>query len=165
MSSITSISPDSESPPLILPPEDDVSFQAWRQLFLTSIKLQRRTETLMGQYDLAMSQFEAMFKVGLRPGQSQQDLCEALLLTKGNIGALVDRLEGMGMLQRRPDEKDRRINRLYLTPLGRQRVTEVFRKHLVVVREMMQPLSQHQLGQLRSLLQLIEPSPTPCAGK
>jgi DNA-binding MarR family transcriptional regulator len=164
MSSQLSI-PDPDVLPLAPLPADDVSFQAWRQLFLTSVKLQRKVENLMGQFDLSMSQFEAMFKVGHRPGQSQQDLCEALLLTKGNIGALVDRLEGMGMLQRRPDEKDRRVNRLYLTPLGRERVSAIFEQHLVLVREMMAPLSQSQLGQLRSLLQLLEPAPASCGGK
>jgi DNA-binding MarR family transcriptional regulator len=164
MSSLPSV-----SDPVILPlpplPADDVPFQAWRQLFLTSVKLQRRVEALIGRYDLSMSQFEAMFKVGHLPGQSQQDLCEALLLTKGNIGALVDRLEGMGMLQRRADEKDRRVNRLYLTPLGLERVSAIFEEHLALVWEMMEPLSQSQLGQLRSLLQLLEPAPTPCTGK
>jgi DNA-binding MarR family transcriptional regulator len=164
MTSQSSLS-DPERVPLPPLPADDVSFQAWRQLFLTSVKLQRRVETLMGRYDLSMSQFEAMFKVGHRPGQSQQDLCEALLLTKGNIGALVDRLEGMGMLRRQPDEKDRRVNRLYLTQHGLERVSAIFEEHLGLVREMMEPLSQMQLGQLRSLLQLLEPAPTPCGGK
>ena len=118
---------------------------------------------MLAPYDLVMSQFEAMFKVGLNPGQSQQDLCAALLLTKGNIGALVDRLEGMGMIRRRPDEKDRRVNRLYLTPEGRERVTEIFSRHREMVHEMMEPLSHPQLAQLRSLLQLIEPPA--CSGR
>lgn len=157
------IAADPASVPFAPPYQDDAAFQAWRQLFLTFVKLQRRCETMLAPYDLVMSQFEAMFKVGLNPGQSQQDLCAAILLTKGNIGALVDRLEGMGMIQRRPDEKDRRVNRLYLTPDGRARVTEILAEHRLFVHEMMQALSHSQLGQLRSLLQLIEPESPGCS--
>lgn len=165
MQPVTSLSIDPVTVPLAHPYQDDVAFQAWRQLFLTFVKLQRRCESMLAPYDLAMSQFEALFKVGLNPGQSQQDLCAALLLTKGNIGALVDRLEGMGMIQRRPDEKDRRVNRLYLTTEGRERVTEIFSRHRELVHEMMEPLSHPQLAQLRSLLQLIEPPLPSCSGR
>jgi DNA-binding MarR family transcriptional regulator len=151
--------------PLSPGPEDDVAFQAWRQLFITSLKLQRRVDNLLSPYNLALSQFEAMFKVGLRPGLSQQELCAALLLTKGNIGALVDRLEGMSMIERRPDAHDRRLNRLYLTPDGQRLVGEIFKHHLGLVREMMRPLSDPQLAQLRSLLQLLEPQLPPNASR
>jgi DNA-binding MarR family transcriptional regulator len=151
--------------PLSPGPEDDVAFQAWRQLFITSLKLQRRVDNLLAPYNLALSQFEAMFKVGLRPGLSQQELSAALLLTKGNIGALVDRLEGMNMIQRRPDPHDRRLNRLYLTGDGQLLVGEIRKHHLALVREMMRPLSEPQLAQLRSLLQLIEPQQMPCVNR
>lgn len=163
MNTETTLAADPLSEALTPPFQDDVAFQAWRQLFLTFVKLQRRCESMLAPHDLVMSQFEAMFKVGLNPGQSQQDLCAALLLTKGNIGALVDRLEGMGMIQRRPDEKDRRVNRLYLTATGRERIAEIFAEHRLMVHEMMQPLSHSQLGLLRSLLQLIEPENPGCS--
>ncbi len=165
MNSQAILSPDPASLPLSHPFQEDAAFQAWRQLFLTFVKLQRRCEAMLAPYGLVMSQFEAMFKVGLNPGQSQQDLCAALLLTKGNIGALVDRLEGMGMIQRRPDDKDRRVNRLYLTAVGRERVAEIFTHHRLLVHEMMEPLSHSQLGQLRSLLQLIEPETASCSSR
>jgi DNA-binding MarR family transcriptional regulator len=165
MPSDTTLAADPAPVSMTHPYQDDVAFQAWRQLFLTSVKLQRRCESMLAPFDLVMSQFEALFKVGLNPGQSQQDLCSALLLTKGNIGALVDRLEGMGMIQRRADEKDRRVNRLYLTPEGRRRVTEIFARHRELVHEMMEPLSHPQLAQLRSLLQLLEPPTPSCTNK
>lgn len=153
-----------DEPKLILTPkpEDEAAFFAWKQLFYTSLKLQRRMENLVGQWNLALSQSEAMFKAAHRPGLSQQELAEALLLTKGNVGCLVDRLENMGMLERRPDANDRRINRVYLTAEGRRTVAEIFKAHCDAVREMMQPLSEPQLGQLRSMLQLLEPTGSPC---
>ena len=151
--------PSTSDPQVALqpPPEDDSAFHAWRQLFITFAKLQRRCDTILAPHNLVMSQFEAMIKVAIRPGCSQQELSAALLLTKGNIGALVDRLEGMEMLARQPDATDRRVNRLYLTPAGKELVSQIFKQHMALVREMMKPLSEPQLKQLRSLLQLLEP--------
>ena len=86
----------------------------------------------------------------------QQELAEALYLTKGNIGALVDRLENIGYFERRPDSSDKRINRLYLTPSGRRLVGELLGEHLKLVHEKMKPLSVSQQKQLHALLQLLE---------
>ena len=152
-SSITTPDPSALSPG----PADDPALQAWRQMAITFIKLQRRLEQMLAPHGLALSQFEALAKLGVRPGLIQQDLSQALLLTKGNIGALVDRLEGMALLERRPDADDKRVNRLYLTPGGKRLVGQLFGEHLALVRDMMNPLSPAQQGQMRALLQLIEP--------
>lgn len=68
----------------------------------------------------------------------------------------MDRLEVVGLLQRRADANDKRMNRLYLTNPGRKLVTELLAEHFVLVREMMRPLSDSQQRQLRALLQLLE---------
>src|SRR5580698_5822592 len=124
--------------------EDDDALQAWRQMVHTYLKLQRRVEEMLIPYGLALSQFEALAKVGMNPGVIQQDLVKYLLVTKGNVGALVDRLEESGLIERRPDPADRRANRLCLTTAGTNMVTEIFEKHRVLVKEMLSPLDSAQ---------------------
>ena len=75
---------------------DDDAVQAWRQMAHTFLKIQHRVEEMLVPYGLALSQFEALAKVGMNPGVIQQDLVKYLLVTKGNVGALVDRLEESG---------------------------------------------------------------------
>ena len=123
----------------------------------TYLKLQRRVEEMLLPYGLALSQFEALAKVGMNPGVIQQDLVKYLLVTKGNVGALVDRLEESGLIERRPDPGDRRANRLCLTAAGTAMVTEIFDKHRVLVREMFKPLGSPQRKSLRALLKELEP--------
>ncbi|HZL37718.1 MAG TPA: MarR family transcriptional regulator [Tepidisphaeraceae bacterium] len=146
-----------ERPGLSIGPDEDSALNAWRQMVCTYHRLQRRIEHMLAPRGLVLSQFEILAKAGIRPGLIQQDLADALLLTKGNIGAMVDRLECSGLIQRKPDSQDKRVNRLYLTDEGRRLTGALFEEHLKMVHEMMAPLSDLQQRQLRSLLQLIEP--------
>lgn len=142
--------------PCLAAPHDD-ALHAWRQLAHTYLKLQRRVEDMLAPHGLTLSQFEALAKVGMHPGVIQQDLVQHLLVTKGNVGALLDRLEESRLIERRPDPQDRRANRLYLTAAGADTVTQIFDKHRVLVREIFQPLDAGQRAKLTELLGLIEP--------
>jgi DNA-binding MarR family transcriptional regulator len=48
------------------------------------------------------------------PGLSQKELAELLEVEPITVARLIDRLEARGMVERRPDPKDRRIWRLHL---------------------------------------------------
>src|SRR5450432_3090225 len=49
-----------------------------------------------------------------QPGISQKELAELLEVEPITVARLVDRLEARGMVERRPDPRDRRIWRLHL---------------------------------------------------
>jgi MarR family transcriptional regulator, organic hydroperoxide resistance regulator len=138
--------------------DDTCCIAAWKQLVVTYLKLQRRVEEMLAPYGLVLSQFEALAKIGIKPGMIQQELVALLLVTKGNVGALLDRLESIGLVERRSDPNDRRANRLYLTKPGETMVAEIFEKHRAMVREMFQPLSREQRDTLESLLKILEPA-------
>jgi DNA-binding MarR family transcriptional regulator len=141
---------------LNLPPDEAVA--AFKQLLVTFLKLQRQLEEVLEPQGLVLSQFEALAKIGMKPGMIQQELVQHLLVTKGNVGALLDRLETMGWVQRKSCPNDRRANRLYLTPAGNTMILDIIKKHRVFIAESFKPLSIHQREQLRSLLKTIEPA-------
>jgi DNA-binding MarR family transcriptional regulator len=87
----------------------------------------------------------------------QQELVKHLLVTKGNVGALLDRLESLGWVERRADPTDRRANRLYLTTVGQKTIEQIFKNHRVFVAATFKPLDSDQRESLRSLLKTIEP--------
>ena len=138
-------------------PFDDDAVASWRQMAHTYLKLQRRLEELLVPHGLVLSQFEALAKVGMNPGVIQQDLVKYLLVTKGNVGALVDRLEEARLIERRPDPTDRRANRLYITPAGAEMVSDLFAQHRVLMQEIFSPLNSAQRKTLQALLKMIEP--------
>jgi DNA-binding MarR family transcriptional regulator len=55
--------------------------------------------------------------VGAHEGITQQELADVLLVTKGNVTQLLDRMEARGLVERRPARVGRG-NHLYLTPAG-----------------------------------------------
>jgi DNA-binding MarR family transcriptional regulator len=131
---------------------------AWRQLVVTFLKLQRQIEDMLAPHGLALSQFEALAKIGLKPGMIQQELVGLLLMTKGNVGALLDRLETIELVDRRSDPNDRRANRLYLTPAGESLVAELFKKHCALIQTIFKPLNSTDRAVLEKLLKKLEPA-------
>ena len=71
------------------------------------------------------AQWIVLFRLRQREGLSQVDLADVLELQPISLVRLLDRLVEHGLLERRPDPKDRRANRLFLTRRGRQLVDDL----------------------------------------
>jgi DNA-binding MarR family transcriptional regulator len=137
---------------------DGECLRAWRQLVVTSLKVQRKIEDALAPNGLCLSQFEAIAKIGIKPGMIQQELVSHLLVSKGNVGALLDRLQTMGLVERRPAEADRRSNQLYLTAEGQALLGKLASVRLELARQTFGPLTAEQRRLLQGLLMIIEPT-------
>jgi MarR family transcriptional regulator, transcriptional regulator for hemolysin len=71
------------------------------------------------------AQWIVLFRLRQQEGLSQVDLAEVLELQPISLVRLLDRLVEHGLLERRPDPKDRRTNRLHLTKAGRRLVDDL----------------------------------------
>jgi MarR family transcriptional regulator, transcriptional regulator for hemolysin len=71
------------------------------------------------------AQWIVLFRLRQQEGLSQVDLAEILELQPISLVRLLDRLVEHGLLERRPDPRDRRANRLFLTRGGRQLVDDL----------------------------------------
>jgi MarR family transcriptional regulator for hemolysin len=71
------------------------------------------------------AQWIVLYRLRAQEGLSQVDLAEVLELQPISLVRLLDRLVEHGLLERRPDPKDRRANRLFLTERGRQLVDDL----------------------------------------
>jgi MarR family transcriptional regulator for hemolysin len=71
------------------------------------------------------AQWIVLFRLRQREGLSQVDLADVLELQPISLVRLLDRLVEHGLLERRPDPKDRRANRLFLTATGHQLVDDL----------------------------------------
>jgi DNA-binding MarR family transcriptional regulator len=54
-----------------------------------------------------------------RDGMSQSDLAEMLHVSRPTVTTMLQRMESGGTIERRPDEADSRVTRVYLTEAGR----------------------------------------------
>ena len=71
------------------------------------------------------AQWIVLFRLRQQEGLSQVDLADVLELQPISLVRLLDRLVEHGLLERRPDPRDRRANRLFLTENGRQLVDDL----------------------------------------
>lgn len=71
------------------------------------------------------AQWIVLFRLREQEGLSQVDLADVLELQPISLVRLLDRLVEHGLLERRPDPRDRRANRLFLTDRGRQLVDDL----------------------------------------
>lgn len=71
------------------------------------------------ELDLTVEQWSILVHLWKYDGVSQQELSNRTFRDKPSITRLVDNLEKLGLVERRPSETDRRINRIYLTEKGK----------------------------------------------
>jgi DNA-binding MarR family transcriptional regulator len=78
---------------------------------------------------LTPEQWFLLVRLGERHGAVRQvDLAESVLGDPPNVSRLVDGLEARGMVERRPDPRDRRTRLLHLTPAGAKVVDDVYER-------------------------------------
>src|SRR5438552_18228206 len=113
---------------------------AWLRLVRAFQKVDRASTDSLRFRQLSPAQVDVLAKVGASEGISQQELANALLVTKGNVCQLLDKMEGTGLLERRPDG---RVNRLFLTDQGRRVHDEVVPEHEAMLAERFSTLSEN----------------------
>src|SRR6266513_1129296 len=88
-------------------------------------------------HGLSLPQFEVLAHLHFDGAITQNELAQRLLVTKGNVCGLIDRMEAAGLVGRTVDPDDRRVNRLRLTGRGTAILSEALPPHLALVKEMM----------------------------
>ena len=74
---------------------------------------------------MTRAQWGILIWLDRQPGISQKELSELLEVEPITVARLIDRLEGRGMVERRPDPRDRRIWRLHLQPPAHAALEEI----------------------------------------
>jgi len=86
-------------------------------------------------------------------------LAGQLSCVKSNVTQLVDRLEADGLVERKPDPRDRRTRLAVLTPAGRKACKEGIRLQQEAERGLLAKLSKNEAHQLGALLEKLGPNP------
>jgi MarR family transcriptional regulator for hemolysin len=81
-------------------------------------------------HGMTRAQWGILIWLERQPGLSQKELAEILEVEPITVARLIDRLEGRGMVERRPDPKDRRIWRLHLCPPAIPVLREIDRQRI-----------------------------------
>ena len=102
---------------------------------------------------LTSAQFDIIATLGNTDGMTCKELGEKTLITKGTMTGVLDRLEGKGLLVRKPSLEDGRSWRTRLTRKGQALFEEVFPAHLKHLEPLFDDINDHELGEMRAQLQ------------
>jgi len=128
---------------------------AWLRLVRVFSKLEQASQVQLRGCELSGAQFDVLAQVGARDGCTQQELADALLVTKGNVTQLLDRMEAAGLLARCPEG---RIKRVRLTDEGRAVRATVLPEHERFMARQMAALTTEEQRELLALLRKLDRS-------
>lgn len=128
---------------------------AWVRLMRVYQKMNRRTADEMRPRKLSVSRFDILNHVGIQEGRTQQNLADALFVTKGNIVQMLDGMEEDRLLYRR---RRGRTNLIYLTDEGRALREEALTCHERRIADDLSTLTPDEQATLLNLLRKLDKS-------
>ena len=126
---------------------------AWVRLARVFTRMDRAMLGDLRARNLSMAQFDVLAQVGGHEGLTQQELADRLLVTKGNVCQLLDRMTRSGLLVRR---QEGRANRVLLTDAGRRLREEIVPEHEAVIAKLLDALTPDEQRQLTALLRKLD---------
>ena len=78
-----------------------------------------------GRYGITRAQWAVLAKVERSEGMKQTELAELMEMQPITLTRLIDKLCDNGWIERRGDDTDRRVNRLFLRKTGRQLLSKL----------------------------------------
>src|SRR5690348_16420584 len=126
---------------------------AWVRLARVFTKMDRAMVGDLRARNLSMAQFDVLAQVGGHEGLTQQELADRLLVTKGNVCQLLDRMTQSGLLVRR---QEGRANRVFLTDAGRRLREEIVPEHEAVIERLFDALTLDEQRQLTTLMRKLD---------
>lgn len=127
-------------------------FPAWLQLVRAYNYIEARISADLRRADLTLARFHVLVELAKHGPMSQQTLADSLLVTKGNVVGLIDKLSARGFVERQSSAADRRVNVLRVTPAGRRIVERTLPRQMALIASLMQPLNPREAASLKSLL-------------
>lgn len=114
--------------------------------------VRRALEERIQDQNVSVFGYTAMSVLEARPGLSNAELARRSMVTPQGMNQIVASLSALGMIRRRPDPRNRRVQLLELTDDGHRVVAACNRRVEAVERELLACLSPAQRGELKSIL-------------
>jgi DNA-binding MarR family transcriptional regulator len=134
--------------------DDHRALRAWLRLLTCTQMIERVVRTrLRSRFGTTLPRFDLMAQLERHPeGLKMNELSQRLMVTGGNVTAIVDQLEKEGLVERLDEPADRRAFRIHLTKSGEKAFAEMARAHEEWVVELFSGVSRKDQDELLRLL-------------
>jgi DNA-binding MarR family transcriptional regulator len=133
---------------------DHHALRIWLRLLTCTQLIERQVRSrLRERFSTTLPRFDLMAQLARhREGLKMNELSRMLMVTGGNVTAIVDQLEHEGLVERLDDASDRRAFLIRLTRAGERSFAEMARAHEEWVVELLSGLSRREHDDLLKLL-------------
>ena len=133
---------------------DHRALRVWLRLLTCTQMIERRVRSrLRERFATTLPRFDLMAQLERHPeGLKMNELSRLLMVTGGNVTAIVDLLEKEGLVERLDEPADRRAFRIRLTRSGERAFAEMARAHEEWVVELFDGMSRREQDDLLRLL-------------
>jgi DNA-binding MarR family transcriptional regulator len=134
--------------------QDHRALRIWLRLLTCTQLVERRVRSrLRERFATTLPRFDLMAQLERHPeGLKMSELSRLLMVTGGNVTAIVDQLEKEGLVERVDEPADRRAFRIQLTRSGGKSFAEMARAHEEWVVELLAGMSRREQDELLRLL-------------
>lgn len=134
--------------------DDHRALRLWLRLLTCTQLIEREVRSrLRERFDTTLPRFDLMAQLERhRGGLKMNELSQLLMVTGGNVTAIVDQLEREGLVERLDEPADRRAFRIRLTRAGEKSFAEMAREHEEWVVDLLAGLSRREHDELLKLL-------------
>src|SRR5437660_4428508 len=134
--------------------EDHRALRIWLRLLTCTGMIERVVRSrLRSRFSTTLPRFDLMAQLERHAdGLKMNELSRLLMVTSGNVTAIVDQLEKEGLVERFDEPADRRAFRIHLTRAGEKTFTEMARAHEEWVVELLAGMNRRDQDELLRLL-------------
>ena len=133
---------------------DHRALRIWLRLLTCTQVIERVVrQRLRERFGTTLPRFDLMAQLERHPeGLRMNELSRLLMVTGGNVTAIVDQLEKEGLVERFDEPADRRAFQIHLTRAGERSFTEMARGHEEWVVGLLEGMSRREQDELLRLL-------------
>lgn len=135
----------------------------WTGYLLNTVatRVREATTAALHPWSIGPRDLGALTALADGPGLSQIALGRRIGMDRTSIVQLADRLESAGWIERRADPADRRVNLLYLSSSGQQRLRSASAAARATETACLAALSPNEIDTLRALLRRVRGEESP----
>jgi len=131
-------------------PHSKQSLRLWLRLLGCSTMIEKKARAmLIRRFDTTLPRFDVMAALDrAEDGLTMSELSGQLLVSNGNVTAIVSRLVADGLIARAQDKNDRRVLRVRLTAKGRRDFRAMAGEHERWIEQLLAGLADDEINQL-----------------
>ena len=132
---------------------EEINDDSLRHVFMQVIRLQfLRSHSLLENTGMYPGQPPFIFALKKKDGQSQKELADKRKVKASTTTVMIKRMEKAGLVERKQDEKDQRVSRIFLTDKGLEICNKVEEFNKELEKEFFLGFSEEEKIVLRRLL-------------